>query len=41
MVVMRALLASAMNPLWRANTPLDCGWLSFSQQPVAYLASVE
>jgi hypothetical protein len=38
MVVMRALLASAMNPLGRANAPLDCGWLSFSQQPVAYLA---
>jgi|SRR5882672_3199947 hypothetical protein len=38
MLVMRVLLASAMNPLWRANTPLDCGWLSFSQQPVAYLA---
>jgi hypothetical protein len=38
MMVVRVLVASAINPLWWANTPLDYGQLSFPQQPLAYLA---
>src|SRR5215470_95933 len=38
MMIMRVLVASAITPLWWANTPLDCGQLSFPQQPLAYLA---